>query len=1098
MDENESGGPISFGYWVQQRRMVLDLTRPELARRVSCSPETIKKIERDERRPSRQIAELLADHLVIPDRDRDKFIRMARGEFVASSMPSPNLISLPRFLRTHNEAEKWVEATCVAREGELAQLDTYLSSALAGNGCIGFITGEAGYGKTILVQEFARQAQKRYPNLVVATGNCNAHIGIGDPYLPFREILDLLTGDIETRWVAGGISRTSAQRLWDVVPHAIKALVEVGPDLVDTFVSGPPLVTRAESVAPGSTDALVQLKALLARHQTTSNSARLLQTDLFAQYTRVLNRISRYEPLLLILDDLQWADAGSIGLLFHLGRRLGGKSILIVGLYRPADIALGRPSTSSGEWERHPLEPVIGELIRYFGDTQVKLSQKRGREFIEALLDTEPNRLGKGFREALHRQTGGHPLFTVEILRGLQARGGLVRDEQGYWMEGPVLDWKNLPARVEALISERISRLPQLLQEVLKIASVEGELFTAEIVGLVHGSDKLQVIRWLGSMLDRQQQLVKVQGRKLFGEKQLYQYSFRHILFQQYLYDSLDQIEREYFHKAVGNELEQFFGDQVYSIAPQLARHFAVGGDHQRALKYSSMAGDMAAAVYANTEAEAHYRHALEFAKSIQVGSAKLASDQTLTSLYIKLGRTLELNAQYDLAMNNYEDMGTLALDRGDLEMELASLLARAAIRTTINFARDPTVGKILLEKAYSRTRQLGDRTAEAKILWNLLLLSAYTGGDPQQRIEYGEQALALARELNLREQLAFTLNDIYYAYAGANQWKQARTSLYEASDIWKELGNQPMLSETLMRIHATYLVEGDYEQAITYSDEAFRLGKQSNNLDAQALSRFLIGFVYLERGQIHKALSIMNETVTVAESVANLTPLTSTRAELGWVYGQLGAVKRGLKLVHLARSTADEKLPILRFWSRAILVSLHLLGGDLASAERSMRSLGDYHEVKNRFGYMPFMWIRVALAEGEFAFSQQDFSRTALLMDKLYADLHQADIRYLRPDVLYLKGRALLEQGSTYTEEAHEILTNARAEAEALGSRRALWPILIELSEIEQWRGDAIEAEALRKQTREIVEYIAHHIEIPELRVSFLDLSNVKSALSA
>jgi adenylate cyclase len=494
---------VSFGYWVQRRRKVLDLTRPELARRVGCSPVTVKKIERDERRPSRQIAELLADHLLIPDKDRDKFIRMARGEFVASSMSSPDLFSLPAFLRTPDEAEKRDETPCVARERELAQLDAYLNAAVAGNGAIVFITGEAGNGKTLLAQEFARRAQARHPNLVVANGNCNAHIGIGDPYLPFREILALLTGDIETRWAAGGMSRTSARRLWGTVPHTVKALVDVGPDLVDIFVSGPPLVTRATAAAPRGRGTLAQLKTLMARHQTAPGPVHLRQSDLFAQYTRVLHMLARQEPLLLILDDLQWADAGSISLLFHLGRRLEGRRILVVGLYRPADIALGRPSTTSGERERHPLEPVVNELQRHFGNTQVVLRQAEGKEFIKAFLDIEPNRLEIGFREALHRQTGGHPLFTVEMIRGLQARGDLVQDEGGQWIEGPALDWKTLPARVEGVINERISRLPLTLQEVLKVASVEGEVFTAEVVARVQGINERHMVSQLSHILDR-------------------------------------------------------------------------------------------------------------------------------------------------------------------------------------------------------------------------------------------------------------------------------------------------------------------------------------------------------------------------------------------------------------------------------------------------------------------------------------------------------------------------------------------------------------------------------------------------------------------
>jgi predicted ATPase/DNA-binding XRE family transcriptional regulator len=1084
---------VSFGYWVQRRRNALDLTRAGLAQRVGCSPVTIKKIERDERRPSRQIAELLADQLLIPDQDRDKFIRMARGEFVASSISSPDLISLPAFLRTPDEAKKWVETPCVARERELAQLDAYLNAALAGNGGVAFITGEAGNGKTRLGQEFARQAQERHPHLVVANGNCNAHTGIGDPYLPFREILALLTGDIETRWVAGGMSRTSALRLWSTEPHAVQALVDAGPDLVDIFVSGPPLATRATAAAPGGGGGtLAQLKTLVAHHQTAPGPVPLRQSDLFAQYTRVLHMLARQGPLLLILDDLQWADAGSISLLFHLGRQLEGQRILVVGLYRPADIALGRAG------ERHPLEPVVNELQRRFGHIQVVLRQAGGKQFVEAFLDTEPNRLGIDFREALHRQTGGHPLFTIEMLRGLRARGDLVQDEGGHWIEGPVLDWQTLPARVEGVINERISRLPLRLQEALKVASVEGEDFTAEVVARVQAIDERHMVSQLSHVLDRQQRLVAVQGSQQLATKQVSRYRFRHILFQKFIYDSLDQVERVYLHRAVGNELEQLHGEHADSVAPQLARHFAAGGDDRRALQYFTVAGDMAAAVYANTEADAHYRRALEIAKSAKARSDKLANGKQLIQLYTQLGRTLELNAQYDQALDNYKDMETLALERGDQAMVLASLMARSIIRTTVNFARDPGQGHVLLEQAHTLARQLGDRSAEAKILWNLLLLSAYTGGDLHQRIEYGEGALALARELNLREQMAFTLNDIMYAYAGASQWARARAALNEAGELWRELGNLPMLSETLMRIHWTYLVTGDYEQALAYSEEAFRLGQESNNLDAQALSRFMIGFVHLEQGQPDQALAIMTEAVAVAESVASLTPLTGTRADLGWVYGQLGAVDRGLELARLARSTAEEKLPILRYWPRAILVSLHLLKGDLAAAKRIMATLQDYREIKEQFGYMPFMWVRVALAEGEFAFSQQDSVRAAALMDELYTELREAGICYLRPDVLHLRGRALLEQGLTNSDEACETLARARAEAEALGSRRTLWPILISLSEIERQRGHAAEAEALRKQAGEIVDYIAHHIGTPELRASFLDLPQVKAVRPA
>jgi predicted ATPase len=155
-------------------------------------------------------------------------------------MPSPlETAPPPAFLQTPEDGPRPEEPLFIARERELVRLETHLEAALAGSGRVVFITGEAGYGKTVLAQEFARRAQKQHPTLVVVNGNCNAHIGLGDPYLPFREILRLLTGDIEAQWAAGAMSRTYAQRLWQLMPYAAQVLVEAGPELVDIFVPDP-------------------------------------------------------------------------------------------------------------------------------------------------------------------------------------------------------------------------------------------------------------------------------------------------------------------------------------------------------------------------------------------------------------------------------------------------------------------------------------------------------------------------------------------------------------------------------------------------------------------------------------------------------------------------------------------------------------------------------------------------------------------------------------------------------------------------------------------------------------------------------------------
>jgi len=211
-------------------------------------------------------------------------------------------------------------------------------------------------------------------------------------------------------------------------------------------------------------------------------------------------------------------------------------------------------------------------VVSEFGDNRVDLSQAEGRQWIGALLDSEPNRLGRRFRETLYPHTGGHPLFTIELLHGLQRRGDLAKDELGRWIEGPALDWDTLPPRVEAVIAESVSRLPEPLQTTLGIASVEGEVFTAQAVAQVQAADVQEIVGYLSGPLSKQHQLVTAAGVRRLDGHQVARYRFRHFLFQKYLYNRLDTIERVHLHEAMGKVLESLFSDAGSRWLPRHAR----------------------------------------------------------------------------------------------------------------------------------------------------------------------------------------------------------------------------------------------------------------------------------------------------------------------------------------------------------------------------------------------------------------------------------------------------------------------------------------------------------------------------------------------
>ena len=273
--------------------------------------------------------------------------RSVRSDNLASRGRTP--LALPAFLNDEIEPPAFEQSLFVERERELSRLEGFLEEALAGHGKVVFVTGSAGRGKTSLIHEFVRRAQTIHTDLLVAGGNCNAYAGRGEPYLPFRDVMNMLTGAVEAKWLAGAITRQHARRLWQVLPETVQAILDAGPDLIDTFVPGAALARRAEVASPDESTWLARLMELTAHRQRSSVD--LEQTYLFEQYVGVLDRLAVGRPRLITLDDLQWADTASISLLFHLGRRIWTQPHFDSGCLptRGDGSGLGRQPSSAAE-----------------------------------------------------------------------------------------------------------------------------------------------------------------------------------------------------------------------------------------------------------------------------------------------------------------------------------------------------------------------------------------------------------------------------------------------------------------------------------------------------------------------------------------------------------------------------------------------------------------------------------------------------------------------------------------------------------------------------------------------------------------------------
>ncbi len=528
----------------------------------------------------------------------------------------------------------------MGRAEQLDCLHAGLRRALAGQGAILFVTGEAGAGKTALLRAFVHQALDAHPDLLVGFGACSALAGMGDPYQPFREALVMLTGDLAGPLASGLIAKEHAMRLWQAVPETLSALVEHGPALAPALLSGGSLLERAASALRPADATLSRLRRLVETGAAASGSN---LAQLCGQYGDVAHALAERGPVLLVLDDLQWSDPGSAGLLFHLSRALADARVCIIGAFRPEEVTLNGRGPQ-------PMAKVVAEVKSRYGELDVALDHiepDARREFVDALLDSEPNALDERFRAALFDRTEGHALFTVETLRNLRERGQLVTAGEHGWIAKDALDWSTVPLRVSGVIEERLERLSPTHLRLLNAASVEGEHFTAQVAARAAGLDERSALHDLEHELSRAHALVAYEGTITIEGQVLDRFCFRNNLFQRHVYDRLGHGERRLLHGDVGAALEALYGERADELASDLGWHFEQAGDAKRAILHPFRAGDQARLAFAHDAAIGFYRRAAALLEQQE-------EEDGLARTLMRLALTHHANYDYEISARTY------------------------------------------------------------------------------------------------------------------------------------------------------------------------------------------------------------------------------------------------------------------------------------------------------------------------------------------------------------------------------------------------------------------------------------------------------------
>jgi tetratricopeptide (TPR) repeat protein len=599
----------------------------------------------------------------------------------------------------------------VGRERVISQLRAAADEARSGRGRLVLLSGEPGSGKTRTTEQLALYADIR--GMKVLVGRC--YEGEGAPaFWPWMQIIRAYSEDLAPQELLAVMGNAAAN-----IANVVREVQEKLPDLA------PPPALEPDKE----------------------------RFRFFDSITTFLKNASARQPLVLILDDLHWADESSLLLLEFLARELGNSSLLAIGTFR--DLTLGR---------QHPLTRTLGELTRHAGDQRIALEGLTTSDIANYLELSSGVAPADALIAAIQQQTDGNPLFVAEIVRLLVAEGRLQEMGSGSSIAIPI------PPSVREVIQRRLDRLSAGCDRLLATGSVMGRNFSLEVLCALHTESEDQVLDLLEEAIAAR--LIREAGTGPV------QYTFSHALIRDSVYEQMSATRRARLHHRIALAIEEIYAGTLNDYLPALAYHFtqsAQSEDAEKAIQYSVSAAERATSLLAYEESVAHYEHALE------VLQRRDEQEERRCDLLLALGEAQSRAGILDQARATLERAAAVARKLGRSDRMARAILGIAPGVVGVLYGKADPVLLDLIEEAL---RLLGesDSVMRARLLAHLSI--AHYHAPKQRRLALSQEAVEMARRLNHPAALLPALNSHVIALMG---FEQVEERLAVSSELLRE-----------------------------------------------------------------------------------------------------------------------------------------------------------------------------------------------------------------------------------------------------------------------------------------------------------------------
>jgi tetratricopeptide (TPR) repeat protein/predicted regulator of Ras-like GTPase activity (Roadblock/LC7/MglB family) len=593
---------------------------------------------------------------------------------------------------------------------------------------------------------------------------------------------------------------------------------------------------------------------------------------LFENVSMGLTRQANATPTLLCIEDLQWADPSSLALMHYIGRNTKDSGLLILGTYRPEDVA-------AEDGKGHPLIGTMQLMDRE--DLLEKMELPRlPEESIDEFLTSMLQKIDftDEFKEKVFKETEGNPLFVIELIKFLVDEN-IIQNIGGAWSLAKSLEDGAIPSKVLSVISRRLDRVQKDDRKALDYASVIGEVFDSTLLASILEIDRVQLLERL-RYIEKIHRLIHPQNGN---------FKFDHAKIKEALYNEIpEQLKGEYHLKAA-NSMEILNKDDFDEVIGDLAFHYYKSKNKEKALFYLNKASEKAKKHYSNEEAIKFYNNALEFEED----------PEKRLNIFEDLGTIYELIGDFDRSIISLKD----GLKLTDVKRKKAELTAKIGgvcekqrkFEDAIKFCNEA------LEMVKGE-----ECKEEALALNNLGKVSIFVG-EFDKALECFIKSQEISEKIHDPIGVATSLASMGFVYECKGEFSKIPDYLHKSLDIFQKIGFLPGIAEGMKTIGIMYERRGEFDKALEYLNRSLEFFDRTGDQLGSIPSLTTIGDVSFRRGEFDNALDWLKKGQKIAEKIGETEYTSVYFSIIGSVYWHRGDFEKAINFYQKNLENAEK-----------------------------------------------------------------------------------------------------------------------------------------------------------------------------------------------